>query len=57
MLIQLSIWLPVSVAEGPISWNLGPYLVPFSLLAGYKHIGTCAWGVKAMRLKLGFGAG
>ena len=57
MLIKLSIWLPVSVAEGPISWNLGPYLVPFSLLVGFKHIGTCAWGVKAMRLRLGCGAG
>ena len=57
MLIQLSIWLPVSVAEGPISWTLGPHLVPFSLLAGYKHIGICAWGVKAMRLRLGCGTG
>ena len=53
MLIKLSIWLHVSVAEGPISWNLGPYLVPFFIACRLYSYWNLCLGCKSNEVKVG----
>ena len=53
MLIKLSIWLPVSVAEGPISLNLGPYLVPFFIACRLYSYWNLCLGCKSNEVKVG----